>query len=294
MDRVLLVALLTAVIHLIGTFVYVARFSGVKTKRLATAFSLYQVFSLLAMTANMVQAPLLSLTVEQAINSGEIYKKAYLNELEQDVRFIILAASGGTAVAGLMSPFFMFLFNRTIFLFEKIGSLPALILAILAPSRFFKLLQELFRGITYLVKSYSGRLSGFGFASSVVRFRRSFFPGKLFYINILVVGIWTTGVLSALFAGALTPAFRSTASLLSGIVNLIALILDTFLVDPVTAMITDQTLSGTRQEREIMHLTFWLILSRFLGTLFAQLLFLPAAFLVNHITLMLSRGSSFI
>ena len=40
MDRFLLVALLTALIHLIGTLVYVARFSGVKTKRLATAFSL--------------------------------------------------------------------------------------------------------------------------------------------------------------------------------------------------------------------------------------------------------------
>ena len=85
MDRFLLVALLTAVIHLIGTLVYVARFSGVKTKRLATAFSLYQVISLLAMTANMVQAPLLSLTVEQAINTGQIYKQAYLNGLESNI-----------------------------------------------------------------------------------------------------------------------------------------------------------------------------------------------------------------
>ena len=293
MDRFLLVALLTAVIHLIGTLVYVARFSGVKTKRLATAFSLYQVISLLAMTANMVQAPLLSLTVEQAINTGLIYKETYLHELEQHIRFIILAASIGTAAAGMFAPFFSFLFNRAIFIFERIGSLPTLMLSLLAPARFFKLVRELCSALDYLGKSYSRRLAGSSFTSSAVRFQRSFFPIRLFIINILVVAIWTTGVLSALFAGALTPAFRSTASLLSGIVNLIAVILDTFLVDPVTAMITDQTLGGVRQEREILHLTFWLILSRLLGTFFAQLLFRPAASLVRCATLLLSRGSLF-
>jgi hypothetical protein len=272
MDRFLLVALLTAVIHLIGTLVYVARFSGVKTKRLATAFSLYQVISLLAMTANMVQAPLLSLTVEQGINTGQIYKQAYLNGLESNIRYIIVAASVGTAAAGMFAPFFSFLFNRTIFLFERIGSLPKLILSMFAPSRFFRLQRELRLAFIYLVRSYLRKGIGLSGTSPAVRFRQSFFPAKLFVINILVVGIWTTGVLSALFAGALTPEYRSTATLMSGIVNLIAVFLDTFLVDPVTAMITDQTLTGARQEREILHLTFWLIISRLVGTLFAQFL----------------------
>jgi hypothetical protein len=288
MDRFLLVALLTAVIHLIGTLVYVARFSGVKTKRLATAFSLYQVISLLAMTANMVQAPLLSLTVEQAINTGQIYKQAYLDGLENSIRYIILASSVGTATAGMFAPFFSFLFNRTIFLFERIGSLPTLILSLLAPSRFFRLQRELRLAFIYLGKSYFRKWAGLSGTSPAVRFRQSFFPAKLFVINILVVGIWTTGVLSALFAGALTPEYRSTATLLSGIVNLIAVFLDTFLVDPVTAVITDQTLTGAREEREILHLTFWLILSRLLGTLFAQVLFLPAASFVRFATILLS------
>jgi hypothetical protein len=128
MDRFLLVALLTAVIHLIGTLVYVARFSGVKTKRLATAFSLYQVISLLAMTANMVQAPLLSLTVEQGINTGQIYKQAYLNGLESNIRYIIVAASVGTAAAGMFAPFFSFLFNRTI---HRLGGADSSIVAYL-------------------------------------------------------------------------------------------------------------------------------------------------------------------
>ncbi|MGI5927120.1 MAG: lipid II flippase family protein [Thermacetogeniaceae bacterium] len=289
MDRFLLVALLTALIHLIGTLVYVARFSGVKTKRLATAFSLYQVISLVAMTANMVQAPLLSLTVEQAISSGQVYKQAYLSELEYKMRLIMLAATGGTAIAGLFGPFFLFLFNRTIFLFEKIGSLPTLILSLLAPSHFFQVIRQLCLALAYLIKSYSRRLAGLELTSPAARFQQWFFPVKLFGINILVVGIWTTGVLASLYAGALTPAYRATATELSGIVNLIAVFLDTFLVDPVTAVITDNALQGARPESEILHLTFWLVLSRLLGTLFAQLLFLPAVQLVKYGTLLLAQ-----
>lgn len=108
MDRFHLVALLTALIHLIGTLVYVARFSGVRTKRLATAFSLYQVISLVAMTANMVQDPLLSLTVEQAISTGQIYQQSYLSDLEHHLRLIMLAATGGQPLPACLAPFSYF------------------------------------------------------------------------------------------------------------------------------------------------------------------------------------------
>ncbi|MDR9755351.1 MAG: DUF2837 family protein [Thermoanaerobacterales bacterium] len=289
MDRFHLVALLTALIHLIGTLVYVARFSGVRTKRLATAFSLYQVISLVAMTANMVQAPLLSLTVEQAISTGQIYQQSYFFDLEHHMRLIMLAATGGTALAGLFGPFFLFLFSRTIFLFERFGSLPTMILSLLSPSNFFQVMRQLCLALAYMIKSYSRRLAGLGLILSVTHFKHCFFPVKLFVINILVVGIWTTGVLSSLYAGALTPAYRATATELSGIVNLIAVFLDTFLVDPVTAVITDNALQGARPESEILHLTFWLVLSRLLGTLFAQLLFLPAVQLVKYGTLLLAQ-----
>src|SRR5208337_848 len=70
MDRIQLVALLTAIIHLTDTLFYAVRLSGVKTRRLITALSLFQLVALLAGVANMVQAPLLSAVVEQAINAG--------------------------------------------------------------------------------------------------------------------------------------------------------------------------------------------------------------------------------
>ncbi len=292
MDRILLVTLLTAVIHLIDTLFYGVRFSGVKTRHLATAYSLYQIISLLAMVANMIQAPLLSSVVEQGINAGYISYQAHLDELQKDIRLIILAASGGTAVAALLTPLFVILFNRTIFLFDRIGSLPVLILTILSPARLHKILREFQSALRYLrLFSYRYRHEKRHPLSFTRINSHCNSQLRLFCTNVVVIGIWTTGVLSALFAGALLPSFRSTATLLSSIVNGIAVVLAAFLIDPVTAMITDQAIQGIRSENEIMHLTFLLIFSRLLGTFFAQLIFLPAACLVKYVTLMLAQIS---
>jgi hypothetical protein len=285
MNQIIVVAVLTSVIHLIDTLFYGVRLAGVRTRRLATAFSLYQVISLVAMTANMIQAPLLSATMERGINSGMAAYRYYLTNLQQDIRLIILAASLGTLAAALLTPLFILIFKRTIFLFERIGSLPQLVLFLFSPRQLWRVCREfasLSRRRRILQHSYphGKRLLSYG--------RRGGFPLRLFLTNIFVIGIWTTGVLSALYAGALLPDFRSTASLLSGIVNGIAVVLSAFLVDPVTAMITDQTLQGMRDEREVTQLTFWLILSRLLGTVFAQAIFLPAVKLVSLVTMILT------
>ena len=109
-------------------------------------------------------------------------------------------------------------------------------------------------------------------------------PILLLLVHVLVISIWTNGVLASLYAGALIPAYRSTASLLSGIVNGIAAVLSNFLIDPVTAVITDQALQGQRDERDMVNLTYWLMFTRLLGTFLAQLLFIPTVHLVELLT----------
>ncbi|MDH7577445.1 MAG: DUF2837 family protein [Bacillota bacterium] len=293
MDRIILVAILTAVIHLTDTLFYAVRLSGVKTRRLATAFSLYQLISLLAGVANMVQAPLLSAVVEQGINAGFPSYQDHLNRLQKDIRLIILAASGGTAGAAFLTPLAIFIFNRAIFLFERMGSLPRLLFSLLSPIRIFRICREVRRALAERRSFFAprGSLKKGNFLSVKSFLGRSPLPLALFLTHILVIGIWTTGVLSALYAGALLPSYRSTASLLSGIVNGIAAVLAAFLIDPVTAVITDQALQGLREEKEIVYLSCWLILSRLLGTLFAQLIFLPAAHFVKIVALILAQAS---
>ena len=281
MDRIHLVALLTAIIHLTDTLFYAVRLSGVRTRRLITALSLFQLVGLLAGVANMVQAPLLSAVVEQAINSGQAIHQAHLQHLLGGIRLIILAASVGTIAAAVITPIFIFFMNRAVFVFERTGSVSQLLLLLLSPTRIARLSREF--------ASTRGRYrrsplrQGMAAASDMI-FRGRPLPLGLLLVHILVISIWTNGVLAALYAGALLPAYRSTASLLSGIVNGIAAILSNFLIDPVTAVITDQALQGQRDERDITSLTYWLICTRLLGTFLAQLIFIPTAHLVEHLT----------
>jgi hypothetical protein len=281
MDRIHLVALLTAVIHLTDTLFYAVRLSGVRTRRLITALSLFQVIGLLAGVANMVQAPLLSAVVEQAINAGQAVHQAHLQYLLGGMRLIILAASAGTIAAAVITPVFIFFMNRAVFVFERTGSIPQLLLLLLSPTRIARLSREF--ASTRRGYRRSPLRRGLAAASDMI-FRGQPLPLGLLLVHILVISIWTNGVLAALYAGALLPAYRSTASLLSGIVNGVAAILSNFLIDPVTAVITDQALQGQRDERDITSLTYWLICTRLLGTILAQLIFLPTAHLVEHLT----------
>ena len=105
-------------------------------------------------------------------------------------------------------------------------------------------------------------------------------------INFVIVAIYTIGVLSSLYAGALVPEFRITASQLSAIVNGIATILLVTLVDPTCAYITDQAIRGKRKESDVRAMVFYIIMGRVFGTLIiSQLLFLPSAEYIKNATL---------
>jgi hypothetical protein len=289
MDRIHLVVLLTAIIHFTDTLFYAVRLSGVKTRRLITALSLFQMISLLAGVANMVQAPLLSAVVEQAINSGTAFHQAHLQYLLSGIRLIILAATAGTIAAAVIAPIFTFIMNRAVFVFERTGSVSQLLLMALSPSRLGRLRREI--TTAYYYRQRRGRrqhrhsllYQGLSVTGDLV-YRGSPLPIGLFLVHILVISIWTNGVLAALYAGALLPDFRSTASLLSGIVNGVASVLSNFIIDPATAVLTDQALQGQRDEWDMIKLTYIMMGTRLLGTILAQVLFVPTVYLVELLT----------
>nr|WP_027355534.1 lipid II flippase Amj family protein [Desulfofundulus thermocisternus] len=284
MDRLWLIAVLTAFIHLTDTLVYAVRLSGVTTRRLATAFSLFQIISLLASTANLIQAPLLSSVVEKTINTGLKHASGPLLEsplyhhqltlLGMEIRMIIFSATLGTVLGVLLTPAFNYIFTRVIFLFEEAGSIPRLIIILLSPRLLVKTLRKRPRYLGTLRASLPQRPQNI--------------PLTFFMAHTIVTGIWTTGVLSALYAGALLPEYRSTASLLSGVVNGVATILSAMIVDPTAAMITDQALRGIRDQRDIRQMVYYLCLTRVLGTILAQVFFLPAAHLIKETAIIIA------
>lgn len=279
MTRLLIVAGLTAVIHMINTLIYASRMAGVRTKRLAMALSLFNVIFLISSTANLFQAPLLSSIVEKGINTGlhgsleydlvntPAYQ-SFLSALSMQMRYVILAGTLGTAVGVLLIPTFVKAFSRGIMLVEEVGSVPGLLIkATFSPWKMLRKFKKIsIPRVGRLRDSIKERLG---------------IPWHFLAANVLITGIFTTGVISALYAGAMIPQYRSTATLLAGIINGIAQILFATVVDPTAAMITDQTLRGTREDKDIRQLTIYLALTRLAGTLLAQLFFYPAALIIR-------------
>ena len=118
--------------------------------------------------------------------------------------------------------------------------------------------------------------------------RKGAIPKTFIILNFFVTGIYTTGVLSALYAGALFPDFRAAAATLSAVVNGVATILSATVVDPTAAVITDQALRGDRSEEDVKQMAIYLSISRFLGTGFAQVIFVPSALLIKFMASLLA------
>jgi hypothetical protein len=86
-----------------------------------------------------------------------------------------------------------------------------------------------------------------------------------------------------MYASALAPELARTATTLSGVVNGFGTLLLVLLIDPVSALITDQALHGDRPPAAVTHIVIWQVVGRFAGTLLAQVLFYPAALVVLHV-----------
>ena len=64
------ILLLTAIIHLIGALAYAARIAGVRTKRIAMSFALFNILVLLSRTSNSFLGPLLAKRIETRLHDG--------------------------------------------------------------------------------------------------------------------------------------------------------------------------------------------------------------------------------
>jgi hypothetical protein len=290
MDRLFVVAALTVLIHFLMALNYSIRLAGLRTRRLLTAVSIFNVVFLLASISNTLQAPLLTSIVEHTIKAGvalagpevtgdQLYRQdayqALLTSLSGQLRLIIAAATVGTALGALLSPIFLRGFTRAILIFEETGSIPRM---------FGKIVLEVPR----LTKTRKLLLPRPALLLFWVRQKLNI-PKTFLLTNILVTALFTIAVLSALYAGALFPDFRSTAAVLSAVINGAASVTGALLVEPAASSITDQAMSGDRSEIDVKQAIFYLVLTRFLGTLLAQVIFLPCADLIVFLARLLAK-----
>ena len=102
-------------------------------------------------------------------------------------------------------------------------------------------------------------------------------PIKLFLINTIITAIYTIGVLSALYAALIVPERATTAVMASGLVNGIATILLIIFIDPKVSILADDVINQKGSYLKLKSVSLMMITSRLLGTILAQLFFIPGA-----------------
>jgi hypothetical protein len=244
-----LLCVLTFVIHLIGALAYAARIAGVRTRRIAVSFALFNVLILISRASNSFQGPFLGKRIELSLAHGAG------GQLLSDFRWLLASAT-------LAVPTFQRIFSRAVLHFQVHRSIPKLLMHGFARG-----------GLAYIRDAItlpaSGHLTGLKRDAAV--------PLGVIALNIGAQALLTVGVFAALYAGYLDPRFRVTAVSLSAVINGVATILLFVFIDPQLSVMTDDVMDGRTSEASFRRAVVWLSASRVAGTLLAQLMLVPAA-----------------
>ncbi|GGZ95704.1 lipid II flippase Amj family protein [Novosphingobium arvoryzae] len=254
--QLLVICLLTAGINLIGTLAYSARIAGVRTRRIAMSFALFNILVLVSRTSNSFLGPFLAKRIETRIADGGG------EALYGDFQLVLLSASLAVALGIVLVPTGQRLFARAIGYFQEHRSTARMILRTATPTG-LKTVRDA------LHPPSLAHLRGLGKPRGV--------SWSVLLANCLAQALITVGVLASLYAGYLNPEFRVTASQLSAVINGFATILLFALIDPQLSVMTDDVIEGRVSEALFRRTIVWISLSRLAGTLLAQGLFLPSA-----------------
>jgi Alternate to MurJ len=260
--QLLIICGLTFIIHLVGTLAYSVRIAGVRTRRIAVSFALFNILILVSRTSNSFQEPFLAKRVESNLGPGNSHN------LLTDFRWFLLSATFGTLVGAFLTPTFQRLFSKAVASFQTHRSMPRLLLYAFSRG-----------GLTHIRDSVS--LPAASHVTSL-HLGRAISP-QIVALNVVAVSLWTVGVFAALYVGYLNPHYRVTACTLSSIVNGVATILMFVLIDPQLSVMTDDVVDGKMSEPAFRRAIVWLVGSRCAGTLLAQVLLVPSAALIVYV-----------
>jgi hypothetical protein len=259
-NKVIIISLFLLIITMIETLAYSTRISGTRVKLIATAISLFSTLVIISRFSTMIQQPLTAKLIAEAPKTHKLIF------IEEQYRILIGVTSIGVLLGILLFPTFINIFSRAIVqLSNEQGSIFALFFKQLNKTGFKKVFS-CFRlpKITYLK----------GITLKTI-------PKRIFVINVIISAVFTIGVLSSIYASMLVPKDYGQAALMSsGIINGVATILLTLFIDPKASVLADKVMKKQADYIYLKSYSLTMICSKFLGTIVAQLLFIPAAYYV--------------
>jgi small-conductance mechanosensitive channel len=254
--QLLLACLFTFIIHLVSTLSLTVRVVGLRTRRFALSYALFAAMALASRTVNTLQGPLLAGQVEANL-------RAHRTDDASDFRWVILTATLATLAGMLAFPSFQRLLAKGVEGYYQRRSFGRLMLWALAPRR----LRQIPHHLKWPATANVGHLRG--------RFNVSLW---VLFLNALANAVLTVGVLATLYAAYLRPELRATSASLSGVVNGLAVVIMTIVIDPQMALLTDEVLAGTHSEGYYRRYIVLILVARLVGTLLAQALLVPFAY----------------
>ncbi len=266
---------------------YAARLAGVRTGRIATSISLFNLFVTASRLATLVYTLMLGPLSDKAGNAVKTLVSRHppppdINGLigqiqhtfEWQLRLIIVAGTVGTILGSLMLPMFTYLYVRGVRSFEHTKSLPHSLARLADP-------RVLWDVLTHLRVPHYREI--FSFSTRNI-------PRRLLIFNVVVTGIYAIGVVAAYYASVLDVNVARTAIGISGIINGIGTIAFTFFVDPTSSIMVDEAVKGERPHEEVKAMVFYLSVTAILGWLVSQVLLWPAAWIISAVAHIVNHG----
>ncbi|QWI72917.1 lipid II flippase Amj family protein (plasmid) [Bacillus mycoides] len=255
-NKLIIVFIFMMVITTLETLAYATRLSGARVGYIASSLALFNILIIVSRFSVMIQQPLTGKLITEVSSHDK------LNIVATQYRIIIGATTIGTILGILLLPTFVTLFSRAIIQLS-VGN--GSIIDLFCKWLNFKGLKRCYQNLCAPNVSY---LQG-------IRFRD--FPKRLFLINVVVTSVYTIGVLSSLYASLLVPENAAAAIMSSGIINGVATILLTIFIDPKISILADRVVKKQANYLNLKSYSIAMVASKLLGTILAQLLFIPGA-----------------
>jgi hypothetical protein len=269
---------INVVIQTIQIGAYAARLAGVRTGRVATSISLFNLFVTASRLASMVYTLMLGPLADHAAfvvrHAPPPLVAAIQHAFELQLRLIIVAGLVGTLVGSLLLPMFTYVYVRGVRSFESTRSIPHSLARVFIPRVAWDIVRHIHLPSWREVLSFSPKR----------------IPRRLLVFNVVVTGVYAIGVVAAYYASVLAPTVARTAIGTSGLINGIGTIAFTFFVDPTSSMIVDEAVKGERPHEDVKALVFYLALTAIIGWILSQLILWPSAEAIKIVAHLVNHG----
>lgn len=256
--QIIIVLILNFIISVIGTLAYSVRLVGVRTGKIAISSALFSILALVSRTALMFQAPVLTKYVENNSTSNELVSIFYT---------IILVSGIATVVGMCLIPTFQRIFYKGVLAFSIERSIFKLILHSFSKS-----------GIKYIKECVALPVK-----ENVTKLNLRKLPKKIMLFNTITVSLLTVGAIAPIYAGAIDPSLRATCITLASVINGLATILMSVIIDPQLSILTDDVIEGKYTEEDFRACVVGMVGSKTIGTFASLLLLLPSSYIIVFI-----------